>query len=102
MLFPGTVLAGAAIALMNVLLPSLIKRRRPEHAGLLIGGYLLTLASGAVVGTPNALPVFRAPRRGHAGFAAPPAPAPPPPRAPAPPARPRRARPVPTSPRPRP
>jgi MFS transporter, CP family, cyanate transporter len=60
MLYPGTVLAGAAIALMNVLMPSLIKRRRPEQAGLLIGGYLLTLASGAVVGSLIAVPVFRA------------------------------------------
>src|SRR5215469_18229004 len=60
LLFPGTVLAGAAIALMNVLLPSLIKRRRPEQAGLLIGGYLLTLASGAVIGSLIAVPVFRA------------------------------------------
>ena len=67
MLFPGTVLAGAAIALMNVLLPSLIKRRRPEHAGLLIGGYLLTLASGAVVGSLIAVPVFRAAGGGHGG-----------------------------------
>ena len=31
-LFPGTVLAGAGIALMNVLLPSLVKRRRPDYA----------------------------------------------------------------------
>ncbi len=60
MLFPGTVLAGAAIALMNVLLPSLIKRRQPQHAGLLIGGYLLMLATGAVVGSLLAVPVFRA------------------------------------------
>jgi len=60
LLFPGTVLAGAAIALMNVLLPSLIKRRCPEQAGLLIGGYLLTLASGAVIGSLIAVPVFRA------------------------------------------
>src|SRR4029079_6807563 len=31
--FPGTVLASAAIALMNVLLPSLVKRRHPTRAG---------------------------------------------------------------------
>jgi len=37
LLFPGTVLASAAIALMNVLLPSLVKRRDPGRAGLLIG-----------------------------------------------------------------
>ncbi len=59
MLFPGTVLAGAGIALMNVLLPSLVKRRHPEHAGMLIGAYLLTLAGGAVIGSLIAVPVFR-------------------------------------------
>ncbi len=37
LLFPGTILAGAAIAVMNVLLSSLIKRRWPERAGMLIG-----------------------------------------------------------------
>jgi MFS transporter, CP family, cyanate transporter len=69
LLYPGTVLAGAAIALMNVLLPSLIKRRRPEQAGLLIGGYLLTLASGAVIGSLIAVPVFRASGGGPGGSA---------------------------------
>jgi CP family cyanate transporter-like MFS transporter len=59
MLYPGTVLAGAGVALMNVLMPSLIKRRCPEHAGFLIGGYLLTLAGGAVAGSLIAVPVFR-------------------------------------------
>jgi MFS transporter, CP family, cyanate transporter len=60
MLFPGTVLAGGAIALMNVLLPSLIKRRYPERAGLLIGTYLLTLGAGSVVASLIAVPVFKA------------------------------------------
>jgi MFS transporter, CP family, cyanate transporter len=60
MLFPGTVLAGGAIALMNVLLPSLVKRRNPEHAGLLIGAYLLMLGTGAVVASLIAVPVFKA------------------------------------------
>jgi MFS transporter, CP family, cyanate transporter len=67
MLFPGTVLAGGAIALMNVLLPSLVKRRRPEQAGLLIGAYLLMLAAGAVVGSLIAVPVFRAAGGAHGG-----------------------------------
>src|SRR5215467_4509474 len=57
LLFPGTVLAGAAIALMNVLLPSLVKRRNPDRAGLLIGVYLLCLASGGIVGALIAVPV---------------------------------------------
>jgi CP family cyanate transporter-like MFS transporter len=58
MLFPGTVVASCAIALVNVLLPSLIKRRRPERAGLLIGLYLMTLTGGAVLGAAIAVPVF--------------------------------------------
>jgi len=60
LLFPGTVVAGAAIALMNVLLPSLVKRRMPERAGLLIGLYLLMLAAGAIVASVLAIPVFAA------------------------------------------
>jgi CP family cyanate transporter-like MFS transporter len=60
LLFPGTVVAGAAIALMNVLLPSLVKRRMPERAGLLIGLYLLMLAAGAIVASVLAIPVFNA------------------------------------------
>ena len=58
LLFPGTVVAAAAIALMNVLRPSLIKRRRPEQAGLLIGLYLMSLAAGAIVGSIAAVPLF--------------------------------------------
>jgi MFS transporter, CP family, cyanate transporter len=67
MLFPGTVLAGSAIALMNVLLPSLVKRRRPQQAGLLIGAYLLMLGAGAVVASLIAVPVFRAAASAHPG-----------------------------------
>jgi MFS transporter, CP family, cyanate transporter len=59
LLFPGTVVAGAAIALMNVLLPSLVKRRRPDQAGLLIGVYLLSLAAGAILGSLIAVPLFQ-------------------------------------------
>jgi MFS transporter, CP family, cyanate transporter len=60
LLFPGTVLAGGAIALMNVLLPSLVKRRRPDRAGLLIGLYLLALSLGAIAGSLIAVPVYQA------------------------------------------
>ena len=60
LLFPGTIVAGAGIALMNVLLPSLVKRRAPDRAGWLIGLYLLALAAGAVVGSALAVPVFNA------------------------------------------
>ena len=59
LLFPGTAIAGAAIALMNVLLPSLAKRRRPEQAGLLIGIYLLSLSAGSIAGSLIAVPVYK-------------------------------------------
>jgi MFS transporter, CP family, cyanate transporter len=59
LLYPGTVLAMGSIALMNVLLPSLVKRRQPERAGLLIGLYLLFLAIGSVFGSLLAVPVYR-------------------------------------------
>ena len=60
LLFPGTAVACSAIALMNVLLPSLVKRRRPDRAGLLIGLYLTALCTGAIVGPLIAVPLFEA------------------------------------------
>ena len=66
LLFPGTVLAGAAIALMNVLLPSLVKRRSPERAGLLIGLYLASLSAGAILASLLAVPIFTAAGAGSA------------------------------------
>lgn len=60
LLFPGTILASCAIAFLNVLLPSLIKRRRPDRAGLLIGLYLLLLTAGSVLGAVIAVPLFNA------------------------------------------
>jgi CP family cyanate transporter-like MFS transporter len=60
LLFPGTIVACGAIALMNVLVPSLIKRRRPDLAGLLIGLYLVSMVAGAVLAAAIAVPVFGA------------------------------------------
>ncbi|HEX9359048.1 MAG TPA: MFS transporter [Streptosporangiaceae bacterium] len=60
LLFPGTALAAAAIALLNVLLPSLVKRRAPERAGLLIGLYLLSLNAGSILASLIAIPVYSA------------------------------------------
>ncbi|HEY6478416.1 MAG TPA: MFS transporter [Streptosporangiaceae bacterium] len=59
LLFPGTIIAGGSIALLNVLTPSLVKRRQPQRAGLLIGLYLLSLSAGAVVASEIAVPVFQ-------------------------------------------
>jgi CP family cyanate transporter-like MFS transporter len=59
MLFPGTALAACAIAVLNVLLPSLVKRRRPEQAGLLLGIYLVGLSAGSILSSLVAVPLFR-------------------------------------------
>jgi MFS transporter, CP family, cyanate transporter len=67
LLFPGTIIAGGGIALMNVLLPSLVKRRMPERAGLVIGLYLLALAAGAITASALAVPVFTAAGGGLTG-----------------------------------
>lgn len=60
LLFPGTILASAAIAVMNVLLSSLIKRRWPERAGFLIGLYITALSVGAIVGSLVSVPLWTA------------------------------------------
>jgi MFS transporter, CP family, cyanate transporter len=60
MLFPGTVLAASAIAILNVLLSSMIKRRRPEHAGRLISTYLTALCVGAIIASLLSVPLYHA------------------------------------------
>jgi CP family cyanate transporter-like MFS transporter len=60
MLFPGTILATGAIALLNVLMASMIKRRWPERAGLGIGIFLSGLSVGAILASLLSVPVYRA------------------------------------------
>ncbi len=59
MLFPGTALAASAIAILNVLLSSMVKRRWPERAGLLIGIYLTALSVGAILASLISVPLYR-------------------------------------------
>jgi CP family cyanate transporter-like MFS transporter len=59
LLFPGSILALGSIAVMNVLLSSMIKRRWPERAGVLIGTYLTALSGGAVIASLISVPLFR-------------------------------------------
>ena len=59
MLFPGTALAASAIAVLNVLLSSMVKRRWPDRAGLLIGIYLTALSVGAILSSLLSVPVYR-------------------------------------------
>jgi CP family cyanate transporter-like MFS transporter len=58
LLFPGTILATTAIALLNVLTAAMIKRRWPERAGLGIGIFLTGLSLGAVLASLLSVPVY--------------------------------------------
>lgn len=59
-LFLGTGLAGAGIALGNVLLPSLVKRDFPDRAALMTGLYTMSLVGGAALAAAVTLPVTQA------------------------------------------
>jgi len=56
-LFPGTVLVGCGIAVMNVLVPSLIRRRFPGHVGLMTGVYTTALVAGGSLAAATTVPL---------------------------------------------
>lgn len=56
LLFAGTVATGAGIAVANVLLPALVKRRFGEHATFVTGLYSVALGIGAALGAGLAVP----------------------------------------------
>jgi CP family cyanate transporter-like MFS transporter len=56
-LFSGTVVLGAAIALGNVLLPSLVKREFPDRAGLMTSFYSTALAISAAIAAGASFPI---------------------------------------------
>lgn len=55
-LYAGTVLAGAAIALSQVVVPAWVRAKAPERAGVLTGAYSMSLVAGATVATFTAIP----------------------------------------------
>jgi CP family cyanate transporter-like MFS transporter len=55
-LYAGTLLAGAAIALSQVVVPALIRVRAPGRTGVLTGAYSMALVGGATVATFTAIP----------------------------------------------
>jgi CP family cyanate transporter-like MFS transporter len=59
-LFAGTFIIGAAIAVGNVLLPSLIKRDFPRSVGLLTGLYTMTLSAGSGLAASIVVPLMDA------------------------------------------
>jgi MFS transporter, CP family, cyanate transporter len=56
-LFLGTVVLGAAIAVANVLLPGLVKREFPEHAGLMTSVYSTSLGISAALAAGMSVPL---------------------------------------------
>ncbi len=56
-LFLGTAVLGAAIALGNVLLPSLVKREFPERVGLMTSTYSTALAVSAAIAAGASFPI---------------------------------------------
>ncbi|MEO6943725.1 MAG: MFS transporter [Lacisediminihabitans sp.] len=59
-LFFGTFIIGAAVAVGNVLLPSLIKRDFPDRVGLMTGLYTMTLSAGAGLAASIVVPLVDA------------------------------------------
>lgn len=56
-LFPGTVLVGCGIAVMNVLVPSLIRRRFPGRVGLMTAIYTTGLVGGGSIAAATTVPL---------------------------------------------
>jgi CP family cyanate transporter-like MFS transporter len=56
-LFVGTVILGLAIALMNVLLPSLVKRDFPRHVGVMTSIYTSVMSASASLAAGISIPL---------------------------------------------
>lgn len=56
-LFAGTILIGAAIAIVNVLLPALVKRRFPGRISTITGLYAATMSMVAAIASAVAVPL---------------------------------------------
>ncbi|MDB5860509.1 MAG: Cyanate transporter [Ramlibacter sp.] len=58
-LFAGTLLIGAAMSLLGVLSPVIVKRDFPRHIGLMMGLYTMLISLGAALSTATAAPLRR-------------------------------------------
>lgn len=56
-LYAGTILAGGAIALANVLMPSLVRREFPRHVGLMTGVYTGAMTIASTVAAAATVPL---------------------------------------------
>ncbi|BCL73905.1 MFS transporter (plasmid) [Vibrio nigripulchritudo] len=56
----GTVIGSTGIAVMNVIMPALARKRfEPQHIGMVMGIYALMLGVGAVLGAASSFPLFQ-------------------------------------------
>ncbi|KAB0507153.1 MULTISPECIES: MFS transporter [Pseudomonas] len=59
-LIVGTIVGSAGIAVMNVIMPVLARKRfGPQRMGMVMGVYALMLGAGAVLGASASLPLFQ-------------------------------------------
>ncbi|VVO00367.1 CynX/NimT family MFS transporter [Pseudomonas fluorescens] len=56
-LFAGSILAGASIGVIGVLLPGIVKRDFPRHAGTMTGVYTMALCLGAAMAAGATVPL---------------------------------------------
>lgn len=59
LLYIGTLILGASIAILNVLLPSLIQANQPDRIGLLTTLYVTSMGIATAVGSSVAVPITR-------------------------------------------
>jgi CP family cyanate transporter-like MFS transporter len=59
-LFAGTILAGAAIAIANVVVPTIVRGRFAHRTGTTMGVYVAALGVGATIGAALTVPLERA------------------------------------------
>jgi len=59
-LFAGTILAGAGVAVGNVVVPAIVKERFERDTGVVMGLYVATLGAGAAVAAGLTVPLERA------------------------------------------
>lgn len=59
-LFPATVVIGLSIAVLNVLMPSLVKRRFPDRPGAMTSAYVASATLGPAVAAGLTVPILHA------------------------------------------
>jgi len=59
-LFAGTILCGLAVAVMNVMMPSVLRQRFPEQLGQMTAAYTMALSVGAALAAGFTVPLMSA------------------------------------------